>query len=258
MNLTIYRPGVDEEQVDNPTSEQIASLIQAMNDDHCVVLTQDEDTFMQAVLTRDQGLVLEHQEGGTDNFFVAQGDVTHQAATEAMLDYLTGGSRWRDSFSWKQVNLLAYLNADFTMLTYVSAEALTQGGFVEFEDFYEMPYIGVHHLITLFQLLCGGEYEELEEEFDILGEADLDEENHALLYIAPEPFFLALESVTESQIPELAENWWNSEYFPQDVAHVDDVAELLQEISAMARKSAANSSVLIVCEVESGDIPADE
>ncbi|MCA9176713.1 MAG: hypothetical protein KDB14_19630 [Planctomycetales bacterium] len=247
MILTIVQ-STREETIDEPSNEDVVAAIGGISDDGYVVLFQDENTFIQAGYDPNDGMLLEHQAGSEDEFYMVNSDVSRDDVTRCFLAYLAGDTAGWQAMEWEQVAAFDEDELVISLLTHVSSDALEEG-VLEVDDFVELPYVAAHHFVTLYQALCGGDYEAREAEFLLITEAELEDMNQSLVYSVPDEMCLALEAIGADQVADVARRWSEMPESPAESLDDEAMVEALGEIVNVARQSAAQSHLLLLCEI---------
>ncbi|MCH8828851.1 MAG: hypothetical protein IID45_04660 [Planctomycetes bacterium] len=88
----------------NATQEQIEN---AFADDQgrgeFIILATDDGSFIQAAGEMDGPYFLEYRDESSDKHFRSTKEVTKKQVKAAFLDYFRGGSTWRESFIWEEI-----------------------------------------------------------------------------------------------------------------------------------------------------------
>lgn len=96
------------------TAQQISSknvteaeLIEAFRDDkgrgEYIILSQEDQIYIQAAGELDDPYTLEYREGNADNHFQVDRDVSKEEVLSAFLKYLRGDETWKTDFTWNQL-----------------------------------------------------------------------------------------------------------------------------------------------------------
>ena len=94
-----------EFNIDNVTEAQ---LRQAFDDDagrgEFIILSQDDQAYMQASGEGDGPYELEYREGDAEHHFQAGDEFRKEQILQAFVWYLTGDPRWHTQFLWEKLD----------------------------------------------------------------------------------------------------------------------------------------------------------
>ncbi|MFC1736344.1 hypothetical protein ACFL1X_09510 [Candidatus Hydrogenedentota bacterium] len=107
MKLEIGR----NKAVDNPTKDQIAEAIASLRaeDGSFVVLSHNENTYIQAAPDVDAGFRVQFQEGAPECFYEAANNLSTDAAIQLFQAYLNR-ENWKGMTGWQKLDLKSALD----------------------------------------------------------------------------------------------------------------------------------------------------
>jgi len=96
-----------EPTVDGPIGADVREILLRLSPSGPMwaVLDIRSNFYIQARAVEDELFIVEYREGGPDLHYKAGGAQTREAVTDAFLDYLAGGNRWRTAFEWRRLEL---------------------------------------------------------------------------------------------------------------------------------------------------------
>lgn len=95
----------DDQQIDDPDEPQVLAALRAMEEGQFVVLSEDDDTYVQATRDGPSVWTLEKRLGSSADHYEADpapGDL--QTILDAFSAYLDGDDRWDREVDWSQVD----------------------------------------------------------------------------------------------------------------------------------------------------------
>ena len=235
-----------DRDVSNPDAATITQELSQLGDDEFAILCVDEFNFIQTLVDSEVGLVLEYQNGPTDEHYgTVEPPATMEDVIAAFISYVNGTDEWKEQFDWE---LMELTQADFTVLVSVAADAVDQIDHPdECEEQVQLPDIGIDNLIELYAILLAAPPESLGSEFSIIGETTPEGLDGVVLVDVPTGFQQALCDLPPDSIEALAVQWHASDDFPIDDYEDGDVADAISEISAIATKTLEGEKSLIAC-----------
>ena len=103
MNLNVN----DDRQIPNPTAADTEREIRSLGADQYLILSQEEERYIQAYLNEDGTWDLEYRDGSAEEHYAADGEIDIESVVMSFQSYLVN-DEYQESLLWLQMELPEY------------------------------------------------------------------------------------------------------------------------------------------------------
>ncbi len=235
----------DERVFREPDATTIEREVSTLDEEQFAILKKDDETYIQAMVDPDEGMLLEYQDGSVEEHFGVAETPTKTAVVAAFLSYAAGTDEWKTRFEWARMELAA---AEYTVFVSVPAERIGEiDDPFDWDERVELPDLDADSLFALYGLLMETSPEIVKSEFSVIAEIYPEGLDVVLLMNVPSRFQKALAALSQETSDALGASWQQADAFPVAEYDQDAAADLITDLANLAKRSLESGNILTMC-----------